>query len=372
MAASITDDTLTMVRYRAAHSEDACPPLHLALVGCGKVVERCHAPALARTPEWNLLGACDPLVHRLEWMQRRFTRMHVAESLTSLLDRCRPDAVLVSTPPSSHCEVALRALEMGLHVLVEKPMALTGAEADRMCATSLRVRKRLCVGFSRRFRRPYLELRERLALRSPREVQLIRFDLIGNAVAWRTVTDFLGDDRRGGGVLDDLASHQVDLLAWLLRERVSRVRARGHTEGAVSPNRIAYELEFAHGLTALCNVGHDSRREDALQVELRDHRLVVHVDRLFELRRRPAAWNRAYCQLRRVADRLRRRQPEDDVAPYAGQLHAFAAAVRNAEESGDVADGASGAHAVHVLAACRRSMRSRGAWVAVESSSHEH
>src|SRR4029077_13334567 len=103
-----------------------------------------------------------------------------------------------------HCEAAVRALEMGMHVLVEKPMTLTATEADRMWRTSLRMRKRLAVGFSRRFKRCYVELRERLSSLHPGEIQRVRFDLIGNAAAWNPVTDFLGDDESGGGVLDDL------------------------------------------------------------------------------------------------------------------------------------------------------------------------
>jgi predicted dehydrogenase len=353
--------------------EEATAPLDLAIVGCGRVVERYHVPALARTPEWNLVGACDPRIDRREWIRRRFARIHVAESITGLLEGCRPDAVLVATPPSTHCAMVLRALETGVHVLVEKPMALTAPEADLMCAMSLRVRKRLGVGFSRRFRRTYLELRERLAPLPPREVQWMRFDLVGNAAAWKTVVDFLGDDRRGGGVLDDLASHQMDLLPWLVRARVSRVRARPRSADEASSKSIVYELEFEDGLSALCRAGHDRKRDDMLQVELRDRRLVAHADRIFELRRRSAAWSRVYCHLARLADRLVRRQTtaEDEVAPYAKQLRSFAAAVRNEDGFGDMADGADGARVVRMVAACRQSLRSGGVWVLLESSSRE-
>lgn len=354
---------------RVAQADDASASLDLAVVGCGRVVERYHVPALTRTPEWNVVGACDPLRERREWMRGRLERVFVSESFTGLLEGCRPDAALVATPPSTHCEAVVRALEMGMHVLVEKPMALTAAEADRMCETALRVRKRLGVGFSRRFRRSYLELRERFALLPPGEVQLIRFDLVGNAAAWKAVTGFLGDDRRGGGALDDMASHQLDLLPWLVRQPVSRVRARRHSVTERS-DRIAYELEFESGLTALCSVGHGSSRDETLQLVLRDRQLIAHADRLFELRRLSVAWTRAYCRLRRLADRVMRQQqvPEDVVTPFARQLHSFAAAARSADGVAGMADGTSGARTVRVVEACRQSMRSGGSWVSVESS----
>jgi predicted dehydrogenase len=352
-------------------SDDSSTPLDLAIVGCGRVVELYHVPALTRSLEWNVVGVCDPLIERREWIRGRFERAHVSESFAGLLDGCRPTAALVATPPSTHCDAVVRALETGMHVLVEKPMALSAADADRMCSAALGAGKHLGVGFSRRFSRSYLELRERLLRRPAPEVESIRFDLVGNAAAWKAVTDFLGDDLRGGGALDDMAPHQMDLLAWLLHEDVSRVRASRNAGTTDRPDQgIAYELEFANGLVASCSVGHGPRHE-RLHVLLRDRQLIADADRVFELPRRSPAWTRATCHVRRLADRLLRRQqaPEDVVTPFAIQLRSFAAAVRGSDRPGAMADGASGAHIVRVVAACRQSMRSGGSWVPVEPSS---
>jgi predicted dehydrogenase len=213
-------------------------------------------------------------------------------------------------------------------------------------------------------------LRQRLSLLQPDAVQVVRFDLVGNAEAWKPVTDFLGDDARGGGVLDDMASHQLDLLPWLMRRSVSRVRARGFGGTAERAGTIAYELEFEDGLTAMCNVGHAGRREETLRVELRNRQLVVYADRLFELDRRSAASTRAYCRLRCVGDRVLHRHPiEDGVTPFAGQLRAFATAARGTDGLAGVADGRSGVSTVRVVGACRASMRSGGSWISVEPPS---
>ncbi len=343
-------------------------PLTLVVVGCGRVVERYHVPALQRTPEWKVVGACDPLRERREWMRGRLANVPVFESFVDLVEGCRPDAALVATPPHTQSAVVVVALEMGLHVLVEKPMTLTAAEADGMWATARRAGKRLGIGFSRRFKRSYLALRERLALLQPGEVQVIRFNLVGNAEAWKPVTDFLGDEQRGGGVLDDMASHQLDLLPWLVRQRISRVRARGHSVGKERVEQIACELEFENGLSALCNVGHGARRDETLQVELRDRQLVVSADQLFECGRWSAGSTRAYCRLRSLCERALGRQPapEDGVTPFAKQLRAFATAAGNMDGHADMADGSSGVGTVRVVEACRESLRSGGSWIAME------
>ena len=362
--------------------------LNLAIVGCGRVVERYHLPALARTPQWNLVSACDPLAERREWMARQLGRPAVFETLSELVDASHPDAALVATPPSAHREAVVPALEAGIDVLVEKPMALSAVDANQMWQTSLRTQTRLAVGFSRRFQRSYLELRERLALLAPRDVELIRFDLAGNAAAWKPVTDFLGDDRRGGGPLDDLAPHQLDFLPWLVRQRVTRVRARRPAVTEAHSERIEFALEFETGLIAECRVGHGPRREESLRILLRDRQLILDGDRLFELRRRSAAWTRAYLRVRRLRDRLtgQRQAAEDGVTPFARQLCSFAQFCQSSGEGeapsesrangsaglslgpDAIADGMSGLHTVRVVEACRESLRSGSSWASVQSS----
>ena len=341
-------------------------PLRLAVIGCGRVIERYHVPALRRTPEWNVVGACDPLRVRLDWIRTQFDHASVFATLDDLADGCGADAALVATPPCTHREVVVRALESGLHVLVEKPMALSATEAEAMWQASLRTRNYLAVGFSRRFKRCYAELRQRLAGLGPGEIRRVRFDLVGNAAAWRPVTGFIGSDERGGGVLDDMASHQLDLLPWLLRRRVSRIRVRGE-ERSQQADTIAYEVEFDDGVTAVCTAGHGMPKDETLRVELRDHQLIVSADRLLTLRFRSAAAARAHCRVRRLADRLLRRhgQTDDDVTVFARQLHAFATLVRS-NGATDVADASSGVSTVRCVEACRDSIRSRGGWIAVE------
>lgn len=342
-------------------------PLDLAVVGCGRVMERYHVPALKRSSEWNVVAACDPMRERREWMRGQLAQVPVFDSFTALTEGCRPDAVLVATPPKTHADLVVRALDMGLHVLVEKPMALTFADADRMWQASLQAGKCLAVGFSRRFKGNYLDLRERLALLQPTRVQSVRFALFGNTETWKAVTDFLGDDRSGGGALDDMASHQLDLLPWLLNEPVRRVRAKRHTGAGEWSERIVYELQFDSGLTASCSVGHAAKKAEALQVQLADRQLVAYGDRLFELRSRPAAWTSAYCKLRILCDRAmgQARAGEDGIVPFVRQLRSFAAAARNLEGRWFLADAGSGVSTVRAIEACRRSVRSGGTWVSV-------
>lgn len=351
----------------AEETPPAKGPLDLAVVGCGRVVERYHLPAVKRSPAWNVVAACDPREERREWMRAQLGRIPVFDSFTALADACCPHAVLVATPPGTHSELVVQALDFGMHVLVEKPMALTAADADRMRAASLRAGRFLGVGFSRRFKHGYLDLRQRLALLQPARVQSVRFALFGNAERWNAVAGFLGDDRSGGGVLDDMASHQLDLLPWLLNEHVRRVSAVRYANAGKWSERVAYELEFESGLSASCSVGYAAKKTETLRVELRDRQLVAYRDRLFELRRRPAAGTWTSCRLRILFERVMGREPssEDGVTPFVRQLNAFAAATRDPQGRCDVADAAAAGHTVRATAACRMSAGSGGAWISV-------
>jgi predicted dehydrogenase len=109
-------------------------PLNVAVVGVGHLGR--HHLRLARTlPGWNCVGAFDPDRPRLEAVCREFG----AEPLPGLDEAvARADAVVVASPTVTHREVAERFLLAGRHVMVEKPIAVTVAEAREMVALAAR------------------------------------------------------------------------------------------------------------------------------------------------------------------------------------------------------------------------------------------
>lgn len=106
--------------------------LRIAIVGAGYVATH-HLAALKRLDFVDVVGICDNNHAAAQALAARFGVARTAASLAGLAD-ARPQAVYVLTPPASHPAIALAALDMGCHVLVEKPMADSVADCEAMIA----------------------------------------------------------------------------------------------------------------------------------------------------------------------------------------------------------------------------------------------
>lgn len=203
-------------------------PLRVAVVGCGAVSQIHHLPALARSRAARAVALVDRDLTRAGRLARSWAIARVAGSLSEVVDEV--DAVIVALPNHLHCRLSLEALEHGLHVLVEKPMALNVAEAQSMVAAASERARVLAVGTEFRFVPAYAWVRRVLAagwLGPPR-----RFEMrVGVIPSWPYASDYLlRRATAGGGVLFDFGAHVLDLLLWWLgppRQVASRDDARG-------------------------------------------------------------------------------------------------------------------------------------------------
>lgn len=107
------------------------PSVRIAVAGLGRVFQRFHLPAVLATPDAELVAACDASEERRAWARERLPGIPVEADFGELL-RAGADALLLLTPPASHAQLSCAALRAGLHVLVEKPMALDRAEGAAM------------------------------------------------------------------------------------------------------------------------------------------------------------------------------------------------------------------------------------------------
>lgn len=122
--------------------------LRVVLVGAGYVAKH-HLAALRRLPFVDVVGIADLDLAAAEKLARDHHVPGAARTLTELAGQS-PDAVYVLTPPQSHCAIALEALDMNCHVLVEKPMAETVEECDAMIARANERHRVLSVNHSDR------------------------------------------------------------------------------------------------------------------------------------------------------------------------------------------------------------------------------
>ncbi|TDC91509.1 dehydrogenase [Saccharopolyspora aridisoli] len=126
------------------------PPVRLALVGAGRIGSN-HAELVARhVPGAELVAVADPTPNA-ERLAADLGVAVVERSVEAVLAQPDVDGVLITTPARTHTDLVLQAAAAGKHVFVEKPMAVTLADADRAIAAARDAGVVLQVGFNRRF-----------------------------------------------------------------------------------------------------------------------------------------------------------------------------------------------------------------------------
>ena len=128
-------------------------PLNVAVVGCGAVAELYHAPALRQLQQLNQMqvqALVDPSTAQLRKFKQIFPGSVGVANVSDLAD-LDIDLAIVASPPIYHASQALQLLEAGVHVLCEKPMAVSVAEAQAMAAAAKAHNRLLAIGLMRRF-----------------------------------------------------------------------------------------------------------------------------------------------------------------------------------------------------------------------------
>ncbi|MFH8367684.1 Gfo/Idh/MocA family protein [Streptomyces sp. NPDC018031] len=183
--------------------------LRFAAVGCGRVFQRYHLPCADARDDIELVGVVDSDAERAGALMADRPGVWTGTDVDRLIRETRPDVISVCTPNDAHAGPVLAALDAGIAVLCEKPLAATVEEARRMVAHPA-AGKLLGVNMPFRFHelmKPFAD-----AARSGAQRIDVSFVTPGNRV-WRACTPWYGDARRaGGGALLDLGPHAVDLL----------------------------------------------------------------------------------------------------------------------------------------------------------------
>lgn len=224
-------------------------PVRLGVLGLGRAFTL-MVPTLGRDPRVRLVAAYDPRPEATQAFAHTWGGAAHASAQALCADP-NVEWVYVASPHALHAEQVALAAAHGKHVLVEKPMALTLAEANRMIDACARASTQLIVGHSHSFNTP-VRLARRLIhqgdLGAVRLIQAMNF------------TDFLYrprrpeelDTARGGGVVYSQAAHQVDLVRLLAGGRARTVYARTGAWDTARPTEGAYTalIDFEGGAVA--------------------------------------------------------------------------------------------------------------------------
>lgn len=162
---------------------------------------------------------------------------HVADDWKDLIARDDIDLVSVVTPPATHMEITLAALERGKAVLCEKPMAMNAAEAKRMTESAREAGLLALIDHELRFLSNRRKMRSMLhsgAIGTVRHCNYVfRSDYRGVLGTW----DWWSDETMGGGTLGAIGSHAIDSFRWLLDAEVSEVCCVLSTHVAERPEK---------------------------------------------------------------------------------------------------------------------------------------
>lgn len=198
--------------------EETCmETVKIGIIGCGGIANGKHMPSLAKLKNVQMVAFCDLVEERAEKAAKEYGTddAKVYTDYKELLKDTSIDVVHVCTPNRSHSFITVDALHSGKHVMCEKPMAKTAAEAKKMLDAAKETGKKLTIGYQSRFRGNSRYLKATCEEGALGEVYYAK----AHAVRRRAVPTwgvFLNEEEQGGGPLIDIGTHALDLTLWCM------------------------------------------------------------------------------------------------------------------------------------------------------------
>jgi len=202
--------------------------VRVAVIGCGSISKHRHIPEYASNSNAELVAFVDPVIERAQQFADTYGGKAYSDYETMLAE-VKPDAVSVCTPNALHSPISIAAAKAGAHVLVEKPMAVTDAEAEAMIQAAKDNGVQLMVGHNQRFMPPHVKAK-----------QILESGVLGKVLTFRTSFGHPGPDgwsvdganswffRKEEalmGAMGDLGVHKSDLIRWMLNDEVAEIGA---------------------------------------------------------------------------------------------------------------------------------------------------
>jgi predicted dehydrogenase len=192
--------------------------LRVGVIGCGGISMLKHFPALIKLKHrLELTGFCDIIEERAANACQKFgdPGAKVYVDYRRLLEDRKIDVVYVLTPNVSHSPITVDSLGAGKHVLCEKPMAATYADARKMLDAANRTGKKLTIGYQNRFRHNVQVLRNACRAGELGDIYFARAQAMRRkgVPTWGVFPD---KSKQGGGPLIDIGTHALDITLWVM------------------------------------------------------------------------------------------------------------------------------------------------------------
>ena len=220
--------------------------VRVAIVGCGGIATLRHIPAMKKLDNAVVTAYYDLFFDRA----REYAEKHggkAYETYDELLADPEIDAVVVCTAARSHCEMTVRALQAGKHVLCEKPMAVSAEDAIAMNEAAAASGKKLMISHNQRRYDPHIKAKE-----------LMEAGEIGKLISFRTHLGIKGPEyssvfginngyfsraMSGRGVMSDVGAHRIDLMRYMIGSEYKRVFAYTPTLAKRKPDGTPIDVD---------------------------------------------------------------------------------------------------------------------------------
>ena len=198
--------------------------MRYALIGCGRISPN-HIMA-AKNNNLDFVAMCDLDTEMMEEKTEKFglDSVHQYTDYQEMLEKEKPELVAIATWSGEHARIALDCLDAGCNVIVEKPIALSLADADRIIAKANEKNLKVCANHQNRFNKPIQKIRT--ALEAGRFGKMF----YGTAtIRWNRNQDYYkqapwrGTWEEDGGALMNQCIHNIDLLRWMMGDEVDTV-----------------------------------------------------------------------------------------------------------------------------------------------------
>jgi predicted dehydrogenase len=240
--------------------------LTVGLLGAG-LIAGVHARAYRAAPGVRLVAVADPVPGKADRIADQYGAK-VVPDLESILD-LGVDVVDVCTPPTVHAGATVTALEAGRHVICEKPIAGTMAEARRVVAAADAAPGLLTIGHVSRYEPDHKAARELVVAGEIGEVRLLKHSTTSSLPGW-TEAGWLTDPATSGGLLVDQGVHSFDFARWVIDSPAVRVHSMTADSDAGPATYALTTVRYADGAIAHveCGWAHPPARGFKLATEI--------------------------------------------------------------------------------------------------------
>lgn len=217
--------------------------LRIGIIGVGGIAQGRHIPAfLELSDRCEVTALSDVNFNRAKEAADKFGVPYVFEDYQELFKVV--DAVCICTPNKYHAEITLAAFQAGVHVLCQKPMALSAAECEAMLAASKAANKVLAIAYHYRFMKEAQTARKMMQEVGTPLVARVQALRRRKVPGWGVFTN---KELQGGGSLIDYGCHLLDLALWLMGNP-KQVTVHGSTYNALSkiPGQVNLWGEYDH------------------------------------------------------------------------------------------------------------------------------